>query len=121
MYISLYDLALFILFAGLVIIGIYVIAVLRRILCLLRTVRGFLDKHQEDIDESVPLFKETLSNLNELTVSLKETTDQTNRAVRAFPVDITDTIDDLRDSFEAFAYYAKLAKDVVKSVFSKAA
>lgn len=121
MYISLYDLALFILFAGLVVIGIYIIAVLRRVLCLLHTVRSFLDKHQEDIDESIPLFKETLCNLKELTTSLKETTEQTNRAVRAFPVDITDTIDDLRESFETFAFYARLAKDVVKSIFSKAA
>ncbi|MBP2663028.1 MAG: hypothetical protein H6Q71_976 [Firmicutes bacterium] len=121
MYISLYDVGFFILFVVLVVIGGYLIAVLRRVFGMLGLVRGILDTHQTDIGETVLLFKETLININELTVSLKETTDQTNRAVRALPGEFTDTVDDLRESFETFALYARIAGDVVKAVFSKAA
>lgn len=121
MYISLYDLGLFILFVVLVVSGGYLIAVLRRALGILGLVRGVLDTHQGDIGETVSLFKETLTNLNELTISLKETTDQTNRAVRALPGEFTDTVEELRESFETFAFYARIAGDVIKAIFSKAA
>ncbi|HWR43962.1 hypothetical protein [Sporomusa sp.] len=119
MYISLYDLAFFILFVVLVIIAGYLIAVLRRALCVLGLVHGILNAHQGDISETVSLFQETLSNVNELTVSLKEATVQTASAVRALPSEITDTVDDLRESLETFALYARIAGEVVKSVFSK--
>ena len=121
MYISLYDVGLFSLFVLLVIIGGYLIAVLRRALGVLCLVRGILDAHQGDIGETISLFKETLININELTVSLKETTDHTNRAVRALPGEFTDTVEELRESFETFAFYARIVGDVVKAVFSKAA
>lgn len=121
MYISLYDLGLFILFAVLVVCGVYLSMVLRRILFILGSIREMLQSHQGDIGETVSLFKETLTNLNELTLSLKEATDQTNKAVRALPGDFADTVDDLRESFETFALYARIAGDVVKSIFSKSA
>lgn len=121
MYISLSDVGLFSLFVLLVIIGGYLIAVLRRALGVLCLVRGILDAHQGDIGETISLLKETLININELTVSLKETTDHTNRAVRALPGEFTDTVEELRESFETFAFYARIVGDVVKAVFSKAA
>lgn len=119
MYISLYDLGFFILFAILVISGGYLIAVLRRVLGLLCQIRGIMDAHQGDITETISLFRQTLNNINELTVSLKETTDNTNRAVRALPGDITETVEELRESFETFAFYAGVIKDIVKTVFAK--
>ncbi|SMC89430.1 hypothetical protein [Sporomusa malonica] len=119
MYISLYDLAYFILFVLAVIIAGYLIAVLRRALGVLSLVQGILTAHQGDIRATVSLFQETLTNVNELTVSLKEATVQTASAVRAIPSEITDTVEDLRESFETFALYARIAGEVVKSVFSK--
>lgn len=119
MYVSLYDLGLLILFVVIVVIGIYLIAVLRRALAVLGIVRGILDSQHDNIGETVSLFKETLANINELTVNLKETTEQTNRAVRALPNEFSDTVEDLRESFETFALYARIAGDVVKTIFSR--
>ncbi|WP_371371824.1 hypothetical protein [Sporomusa aerivorans] len=119
MYISLYDLGLFILFAVLVTCGIYLIAVLRRVLCMLNQAQGILNAHQGDIGKTVSMFQETLININALTVTLQEATAQTTSAVRALPSEITETVEDLRESFETFALYARIAGEVVKSVFSK--
>ncbi len=119
MYISIYDLALVIVFVLLVIIGIYLIAVLRQALCVLSQVRGIVELHRSDIGESVSLFKETITNVNALTISLKETTENTTNAVRALPGELADSVDELRESMETFAFYAKIAVDVVKAVFFK--
>jgi uncharacterized protein YoxC len=119
MYISLYDLGLFVLFAVLLVGGIYLIAVLRRLLCVLGVVNGLLNAHQGDIRTTVTLLQETLANINALTVCLKEATVQTTSAVRALPSEFTDTVDDLRESFETFAFYARIAGEVVKAIFSK--
>ncbi len=119
MYISLYDLGLFVLFAVLLVGGIYLIAVLRRVLCMLELVNGLVSAHQGEIRTTVTLLQETLTNINALTVSLKEATVQTTSAVRALPSEITDTVDDLRESFETFVFYARIAGEVVKAIFSK--
>ncbi|MDF2873462.1 MAG: hypothetical protein K0R22_145 [Sporomusa sp.] len=118
-YISLYDLAFFILFVVLLIGAGYLIAVLRRALGVLGLVHGILNDHQDDIHETISLFQATLTNVNELTWSLKEATVQTASAVRSIPSEITDTVDDLRESFETFALYARIIREVIKSVFSK--
>lgn len=119
MYISLYDLAFFILFVVLLIGAGYLIAVLRRALGVLGLVHGILKDHQGEINETISLFQATLININELTATLKEATVQTACAVRSIPNEITDTVDDLRESFETFALYARIVREVIKAVFAK--
>lgn len=118
-YISLYDLALFILFVLLAGVCIYLIAFLRQGLCVLGMVRGVLESHQGDITETLNLLKETLANMNALTASLKETTEHTSKAVRAIPGEFADSLEELQESFETFAFYAKIIVDVAKAVFAK--
>ena len=119
MYISLYDLGLFVLFAVLVVMGIYIIIVLRRVLCTLGLVHGILTEHRGDISKTVSLFQETLTHVNDLTLNLKEVADQTNKTVHSLPGEIIDTVDDLRESLEAFALYGRIVVEVIKMVFSK--
>jgi uncharacterized protein YoxC len=118
-YISLYDLALFILFVLLTVVCIYLIVFLRQGLAVLGMVRGVLESHQGDITETLTLLKETLANMNALTASLKETTEHTSKAVKAIPGEFTDSLEELQESFETFAFYAKLIVDIVKAVFVK--
>jgi uncharacterized protein YoxC len=119
MYISLYDLALVVLFILIVVIGIYLIAVLRQALCVLGQVRGVVEAHRGDLSESLSLFKETMANINALTIGLKETTENTSKAVQALPGEFADSVEELRESLETFAFYGKIVIDVVKTVFFK--
>ena len=119
MYISLYDLGLFIVLIMVIIVSGYLIAVLHRAFCLLGHVRGVLNVHGDDIHEIISELPIALSNVNEITVSLKGIVDQTNGAFGSLQNNFTDTVDDLRYGVENFAIYAKILAEVCRSVFSK--
>lgn len=119
MYISLYDLGLFILFTVIIISGIYFIAVLHRVLGLLVYMREIIHTHNTDISETLTLLPKTLVNVSELAVSLKKAVDQTGNAVGVLQSDFTDTVDDLRDGLETVTLYAKVISEVFRAVFFK--
>lgn len=118
-YISVYDLGLLILFAMFVAMGGYIIVVLRKVLCMLGLVQGIFAEHRGDITNTFSLLQETLANVNTLSNSLKEVTDQMNKPARALPPEIINTVDDLRENIEVVTLYAQLVVDVVKALFSK--
>ena len=118
-YISVYDLGLLILFAVIVAMGVYIIVVLRKVLCTLGLVQDILAEHRGDITKTFSLVQETLTNVNSLSNSLKEVTEQTNKTVHALPAEIINTVDDLKENIEVVALYAQLVVDVVKALFSK--
>lgn len=121
MYISVYDLALFILFLLIVVVSTYLIAVLHRAFCVLGHVREVLDAHKEDIHETLSVLPETLVTVNELAVSLKEASDETSHAFRSLQNDLTVTADDLRDRLETWVVYAKVIGQIFRSVLSRSA
>lgn len=116
MYISLYDLGLVILFAVTVAVGIYLIAVLRRAFSVLGHVREILDTHDDDICATLSLLPETLTNVNELAASMRETAEQTSSAISLLQNDV---VDDLRDGLETFTVYAKIISDIFRAIFAK--
>ncbi len=118
-YISLYDLGILIMFAVFVVMGVYIIVVLRKVLCTLGLVQEILAGHRGDISKTFFLLQETLANVNGLSNSLKEVTNQMNKPVRALPPEIVNTVDDLRENIEVVTLYAQLVVDVVKALFSK--
>lgn len=117
MYVSLYDLGLFILFAVAITVSAYLIAVLRQAFSVLSHVRGILDTHDQDICETLSLLPEALANVNDLAESLKTTAEQTSGAIQLLQNDV---MEDLRDGLETFTVYAKIIMDVFRAVFSKA-
>lgn len=119
MYISLYDIGLFIAFSLLVIVGIYLIAVLHRTFAVLGSVSDILDSHEEDICQIIAELPGALANVNELSISLKETADQTNHAFGSLQHNITDTVEDLRDGMENIVVYGKVAAEIFQAVFAK--
>lgn len=121
MYISLYDLALFSLFFLTVIVSAYLIAVLHRTVRVLGHVREVLDVHSDEINKILSVLPETLVAINELAVSLKETSAETSHAFRSFQNDLTVSADDLRDGLETIVVYAKVIGQIFRSVFSRAA
>jgi len=119
MYITLYDVGLFIIYIIILIASGYLIAVLHRVLCVLGHVRGILTTHGDDIRQIISELPTALANVNELSVSMKEMIDQTNDAFGTLQNNLTDTVDDLRYGLENFVVYAKIVAEVCKAVFSK--
>lgn len=119
MYISLYDLGLFILFTILIVVSGYLIVVLHRTFCVLGHILGILNTHKDDIDEIISGLPEALINLNALTISLKAIADQTNDALDSLQENVTDTVDGLLDGIESFTVYGKVIGEVFRLIFSK--
>ena len=120
-YVSLYELGLFILFTIAVVVSAYLITVLHQAFCVIGHVRAILNARDADIQETLSVLPETLSNINELAISLKQTASQTNDAFHYLQDDLSDTVDSLRDGLETIVVYGKVIGDVFRAVFSKAA
>ncbi len=119
MYISLYDLGLFILFTIIVVGSAYLIAVLHRVFGILAYVRDILRVHNTDISETLAELPKTLVNVGDLAVSLKRTVDQTGNVIGGLQADVTDTVDELRDDLETFVLYARVVGEFLQALFSK--
>ena len=119
MYISLYDLGLFILFAILVIAGVYLIAVLHRVLCIVGHIRTIFETHGKDIDGLLCVLPKTLANVGELAASLKTIVDETSSSLAPLKDNFMDTVDDVRDGLELFAVYAKVIGELFRKLFSR--
>ena len=119
MYISLYDLVLFIILIIIVIVSGYLIAVLHRLFSMLGHVRSVLNDHHDEIHQTISELPVALSNVNELAISLKIIVDHTDNAFGALETTVIDAVDDLRYGIETFAVYAKIIGEVWRAVFSK--
>ena len=119
MYISMYDIGLFIVILLILVIGGYLIAVLRQAFYVFDHVRGILSTHKNDIGESLSLLPEVLVNINALNVSLKGTADQTSSAFRSLQHDVTNSVDSLQDGVETIVIYAKVIGEIFRALFSK--
>lgn len=119
MYISLSDLALFILFIIIVTSSAFLIVVLYRMLGVLGQVREILNAHNSDIRETLATLPLALANINELAIRLKKTTEQASDAVGFLQDDFTETVDGLRTGLETFVVYARIIGEVFRAVFSK--
>ena len=119
MYISLYDLALFMIFLVILLVSGYLIAVLHRTFCVLGYVKEILSSRGEDIHQIIAGLPEVLANTNKLAISLKGIAEQANGTFDSLQNNIIDTVDDLRDGVETFMVYAKLLADVWQAIFSR--
>jgi len=117
MYISLYDLGLFLCILVGVAIGVYLVAVLRQILGVVSHVRTVFADHDKDVRKVLTLLPETLENVNALSVSLNEMVDQTGEAFHVLQTEVTDTVDDLQENLETFVAYAKMISDILRGLF----
>ena len=108
MYVSIYDLGLSIVFLIVVIIGIYLICVIRKILLILDDVKRILDANEIGLKETITLLPAVLSNMNQIAASVKETASQAN-----------DVIYDMRGEWETLLIYAKAVGQIIRTLFGK--
>lgn len=119
MYISLYDLGMFIIFIIIIIVSGYLIAILHRGFSMIGHLRDIIATRSDDISQIIAGLPIALTSVNELAVSLKETVDQTTSAVESIQDNVTDTVDELRYGLGNFFLYVKVIGDIIKAIFSK--
>lgn len=118
MYISLYDLGLFILFFIALGVGFYLIATLRAILGVVMQVRGVIENQRESLEETIEVLPELLNNSNAVVLGLRKTVETTSSAVSYLEGNITDTVDRVQETAETALLYARCVADVVKAVMT---
>lgn len=124
MYITLSDAALAVLFVLAVVIGSYLIVLLRKLLCIAEQVEGLLGDNSDNINEilttlphTLVTLPKTLETIEELAVSIKETVSQTTSTLDPLQDTISDTIEELREGLESAAFYIKMLVDIVRMLF----
>ncbi len=119
MYISLQELAVFILFMIVVIMGIYIIVLLRRALCLVNLVQKVVEEERGPVGKTISLCQETLLHLNEIAIDAKALLGRVQQPVNSLSGEISNTVDELRESIELITLYVRLVVDFVKTIFAK--
>ena len=119
MYISLQELAVFILFMIVVIMGIYIIVLLRRVLCLVNLVQKVVEEERGPVSKTISLCQETLLHLNEIAIDAKALLGRVQQPVNSLSGEISNTVDELRESIELITLYVRLVVDFVKTIFAK--
>ena len=116
MYISLYDLGLLILFAIVLAIGYYLIAVLRKLAAVVAQINGMLAENRESIDSTLEVLPELLSNSNEVVAGVRKTVETANTAVACLEDNIVDTADKVQETIDTAMVYARCASEIVRAV-----
>lgn len=119
MYISFIELGQAVLFILAVIAGGYLIAVLRRLLRVLGQVRDILEDNREPVGRTLSVLPDTLTSVQELAASVKETVEQTSSTVESWQGRVNSTVKDWRRNLESYAFYLNLLMEVLRTVFHK--
>ena len=108
MYISLYDIGIAIVFSLVVITGIYLIRAIQKLIAILDSVKRILAGNEMSLKETAALLPAVLSNVQQITESIKETAGHAN-----------ETMDNVRIEWETFIVYARAVGQIIKALFYK--
>ncbi|WP_027627266.1 hypothetical protein [Ruminiclostridium cellobioparum] len=110
--------AWFIIFCIAVIIGVFLIILLRNCLKVVDRVNKILDKKSESIEETLEALPSTVKSIDELAVSAKDTFDKATSIVSTVEDTVTETIDSFSFNAENVLSIINVASSVVKSIIN---
>ncbi|EMS69642.1 hypothetical protein [Ruminiclostridium cellobioparum] len=110
--------AWFIIFCIAVIIGVFLIILLRNCLKVVDRVNKILDKKSESIEETLEALPSTVKSIDELAVSAKDTFDKATSVVSTVEDTVTETIDSFSFNAENVLSIINVASSVVKSIIN---
>ena len=116
MYISLYDLALLILFALALAVGYYLIAALRKVVAVVAQVNDILADNRQSIDSTIEVLPALITNSNEVVAGVRKTVETANSAVSCIEDNIVDTADKVQETIDNAMLYARCAGEVVRAI-----
>ena len=107
MYIALSDIGWMLLFSLAVVVGVYLLLVLRQALAILCRIRGIMAAQESAIQQSLSEMPILLANLSTLSLSLKQSADMANTTLGSWQEELAGTVDDLKDGLETVTVYSK--------------
>ncbi len=110
--------AWFIIFCIAVIIGVFLIILLRNCLKVVDRVNKILDSNSESIGKTLDALPSTVKSIDELAVSAKGTLDKATSVVTTVEDTVTETIDSFSFNAENVLNIINVASTVVKSIIS---
>ncbi len=110
--------AWFIIFCIAVIIGVFLIILLRNCLKVVDRVNKILDKKSESIEETLEALPSTVKSIDDLAVSAKSTFDKATSVVTTVEDTVTETVDSFSFNAENVLSIINVASSVVKSIIN---
>jgi hypothetical protein len=101
-----------------VVIGIFLIILLRNCLKVLDKVNKIIESNSESIEKTLIALPSTVKSVDELAVSAKGTLDKATSVVATVENTVTDTIDSFSFNAENVLSIINIASSVVKSIIS---
>lgn len=98
MYITIEALAIFILFFLAVIVSIFLVITLKSLNSLLKKLGKIVESNTENINKTINILPETITNVNEATISMKGTLDKAGSVIGTIDGAVTDTVVSISDT-----------------------
>ncbi|MCQ1528683.1 hypothetical protein [Lutispora saccharofermentans] len=116
--ISYKDLGLLILFLIATGLGIYLFIALNHLTCILKRVRGILDKHESDIDKTLDKLPSIAGNIDEAAVNVKQGVEKAAATVDSIGDTVTETVAAVSSGTQEAVEYVKIISEIVKVLIS---
>jgi len=116
--IDLSVIAWFLIFCIAVVIGIFLIILLRNCLKVVDKVNKIIETNSESIEKTLTALPSTVKSVDELAVSAKGTLDKATSVVATVEDTVTETIDSFSFNAENVLSIINIASSVVKSIIS---
>ena len=110
--------AWFIIFCIAVVIGVFLIILLKNCLKVVDRVNKILDSNSESIGKTLEALPSTVKSIDELAVSARGTLDKATSVVSTVEDTVTETIDSFSFNAENVLSIINIASSVVKSIIS---
>lgn len=116
--VNLSVLAWFVIFCIAVVIGVFLIIILKNCLKVVDKVNKLIDTNSDSIEMTLKALPSTVKSVDELAISAKGTLDKTTSVVSSVEDSINDTIDSFSFNAENVLSIINIASAVVKSIIS---
>ncbi len=116
--IDLSVIAWFLIFCIAVVIGIFLIILIRNCLKVVDKVNKIIESNSESIEKTLTALPSAVKSVDELAVSAKGTMDKATAVVETVEGTVTDTIDSFSFNAENVLSIINIASSVVKSIIS---
>jgi len=116
--IDLSVIAWFLIFCIAVVIGIFLIILLRNCLKVLDKVNKIIENNSESIENTLTALPSTVKSVDELAVSAKGTLDKATSVIATVEDTVTETVDSFSFNAENVLNIINIASSVVKSIIS---
>jgi len=116
MYISMVDIALFIMFCLVAVVSIFLVITLYNLIGLIKKLNRVVDSNIDSIDNTMAVLPNTVINFNEAVVSLKDTMDKASSIVGTIDEARIGTVVTVSETTENILEFVKLVSNVVSYI-----